>query len=40
MHAQGWALGSERFREQVEALGQRRAAPKGVGRPKKENNRV
>lgn len=32
----GWALGGERFREQVEALGQRRAASKGVGRPKKE----
>ena len=36
----GWALGGERFREQVEALGQRRAASKGVGRPRKENNRV
>lgn len=31
----GWALGSERFREQIEALGQRRAASKGVGRPRK-----
>jgi putative transposase len=30
----GWALGGERFREQIEALGQRRAASKGVGRPK------
>lgn len=30
----GWALGSERFREQIEALGQRRASSKGVGRPK------
>jgi putative transposase len=36
----GWALGGERFREQIEVLGQRRAASKGVGRPKKENNRV
>ncbi len=36
----GWALGGERFREQIEGLGQRRAASKGVGRPKKDNNRV
>jgi len=36
----GWALGGERFREQIEALGQRRAASKGVGRPRKDNNRV
>lgn len=36
----GWALGGERFREQIEALGQRRAASKGVGRPKKVYNRV
>jgi hypothetical protein len=36
----GWALGGERFREQVEALTQRRAASKGVGRPRKEKNRV
>jgi putative transposase len=36
----GWALGGERFSEQVEALTQRRAASKGVGRPRKENNRV
>lgn len=36
----GWALGDERFREQIEALGQRRVASKGVGRPRKENNRV
>ena len=28
----GWALGGERFREQIEALGQKRAASKGVGR--------
>jgi putative transposase len=33
----GWALGGERFREQVEALGQRRAASKGIGRPRKEH---
>jgi putative transposase len=31
----GWALGGERFRAAVEALGQRRAASKGVGRPRK-----
>ncbi len=31
----GWALGGERFRDAVEALGQRRAASKGVGRPRK-----
>jgi putative transposase len=36
----GWALGGERFREQIEALGQRRAASKGVGRPRKGDNRV
>lgn len=33
-------LGSERFKEQIETLGQRRATSKGVGRPKKEKNRV
>jgi len=31
----GWALGNERFREQIEALGRRRATSKGVGRPSK-----
>ena len=31
----GWALGGERFREAVEALGQRRATSMGVGRPRK-----
>ena len=36
----GWALGSERFKEQIETLGQRRAASKGVGRPRKDKNRV
>jgi len=30
----GWALGGERFRAEVEALGKRRAASKGVGRPR------
>ena len=36
----GWALGGERFREQVEALGRRRAASKSVGRPRKEYDRA
>ena len=37
----GWALGSERFRDAIEALGQRRAKSKGVGRPRKpERNGV
>ncbi len=31
----GWALGGERFRKEIEALGQRPAASKGVGRPRK-----
>jgi putative transposase len=31
----GWALGGERFRQEIEALGPRRAASKGVGRPRK-----
>ena len=31
----GWALGSDRFAAEIEALGQRRAASKGLGRPKK-----
>jgi putative transposase len=35
----GWALGGEQFREQIEALVQRRAASKSVGRPKKDNAR-
>jgi hypothetical protein len=30
-----WALRGERVRQQIEALGQRRAASKGVGRPEK-----
>ena len=36
----GWALGGERFRKEVEALSQRRAMLKGVGRPRKTDNRV
>lgn len=35
----GWALGGERFRAEIEALGKRRAASKGVGRPRKGGNR-
>lgn len=31
----GWALGGERFRSEIEVLGQRQAASKGVGRPRK-----
>ncbi|MFZ5589358.1 MAG: transposase [Pseudomonadota bacterium] len=30
----GWALGGERFRAEIEALGRRRATSKGVGRPR------
>jgi putative transposase len=33
----GWALGGERFRAEIEALGKRRAASKGVGRPRKHS---
>jgi putative transposase len=36
----GWALGSDRFREQIEALAHRQASSKGVGRPRKDDNRV
>jgi putative transposase len=36
----GWVLGGDRFSKQVEALAHRRAASKGVGRPRKEGNRV
>jgi putative transposase len=36
----GWALGGARFQEQIEALGQRRAASKGVGRPKQADDLV
>jgi len=35
----GWALGNERFKEQIEALAHRQASSKGVGRPRKDNNR-
>lgn len=31
----GWALGGERFKAEIEAPGKRRAASKGVGRPRK-----
>jgi len=31
----GWALGSDRFRLQVEAMAERRSAPKPRGRPRK-----
>lgn len=40
MHTQGLGLGGERFRKQVEAVSQRRAASKGVGRPRKSDNDV
>lgn len=33
----GWALGEARFRQDIEALGQRRATSKGVGRPRKRS---
>jgi putative transposase len=36
----GWALGGERFKEQIEFLAHRRAVSKGVGRPRKDDNRV
>ena len=37
----GWALGDERFREMIERLGDRRAAPAQRGRPRNEgDNRV
>ena len=32
----GWALGSERFKDEIERLTQRRTVSKGVGRPRKE----
>ena len=31
----GWALGSQRFIDEIEALSKRQAASKGIGRPKK-----
>ena len=33
----GWALGGEQFRAEIEALGQRQAVSKGVGRPRKRD---
>jgi putative transposase len=36
----GWALGSQRFIEEIERLGSRQASSKGLGRPKKEINHV
>lgn len=36
----GWALGSLRFREQIEALTHRQSSSKGVGRPRNDDNRV
>ena len=33
----GWALGNQRFIDQIEMLGKRPAASKGIGRPKKLN---
>jgi putative transposase len=36
----GWVLGSGRFKEQVEALAHRQASSKGVGRPRKDDDRV
>ena len=32
---QGWALGDDRFRDEIALLSERRAAPLGKGRPKK-----
>ena len=34
----GWALGSDRFKDEIEALGERRAAPLPKGRPKKRES--
>ncbi|MDP2027719.1 transposase [Sulfuriferula sp.] len=34
----GWALGGQGFQAQIESLTQRRAASKGVGRPRNGNN--
>ena len=36
----GWALGSLRFIDEIEHLTNRQASSKGIGRPKKEINRV
>ncbi|MFM9914139.1 MAG: transposase [Methylophilaceae bacterium] len=36
----GWALGEEKFQATIALLSKRQAVSKGIGRPKKENNRV
>lgn len=36
----GWALGGQRFIDEIERLGSRQASSKGLGRPKKGINRV
>ena len=36
----GWALGSQKFVDEIEQMSKRRAISKGIGRPKKELNRV
>ena len=36
----GWALGSQRFIDEIGLLTKRRTASKGIGRPKKEVNQV
>ncbi len=36
----GWVLGSEKYQATIELLSKRRAASKGVGRPRMNNNRV
>jgi putative transposase len=36
----GWALGSARFKDAIELLSKRQATSKGLGRPKKVDNRV
>ena len=36
----GWALGGDKFKVTIESLSNRQVVSKGVGRPKKSNNRV
>ena len=36
----GWALGSEKYQATIELLSNRRTASRGVGRPRKADNRV
>ncbi|MDP3677667.1 MAG: transposase [Methylotenera sp.] len=36
----GWALGGDKFKSTIELLSNRQVESKGVGRPKKSNNRV